>query len=60
MPDRLVRARLFRQRAEALRTIAGGWRDPETLQKVNDLACDYDKMAEELERAAKSDGVVAK
>ena len=52
MPEGLERAKRYRHHAEELRAIAQDWRDADTLQKVNDLARDYDKMAADLEQSA--------
>ena len=55
MLARLEQAKRYRHHAEELRTMAHDWRDPDTLSKVNDLARDYDEMAEKLERSAEAD-----
>lgn len=46
MPRPWVRAKLYCNRAEALWTMGADWRDPETPNKLLDLARDYDKIAE--------------
>lgn len=56
MTDRLVRARLYRQRAEELRTIAQDYINDATMQTLAKVARDYEDMAEILERSAKRDG----
>ena len=56
MTDWHERAKLYRHRAEELRTVAQDWHDAGTQQKVADLARDYDRMADDLERAAAADG----
>lgn len=55
MPERLERAKRYRHHAEQLRTMARDWRDATTLQKVSELARDYDRMAADLERSAGAD-----
>ena len=57
MTDRLVRARVYRQRAEELRTIAQDYINDTTMQALAKVAHDYEDMAEILERAAKRDGL---
>jgi len=60
MPDRLMRARLYRQRAEEIRAIARDWVKDETMQRLAKLASDYEKMAENLEQSAKAEGTEPK
>ena len=55
MPEGLWRAKRYRHHAEELRTWAENWRDPHTLRQVSDLARDYEKMAEDLERDLKAE-----
>ena len=57
MPDRLMRARLYRERAEQLRAVAQDWVNDETMRTLSRIAHDYDRMAENLERAARADGM---
>jgi len=55
MPEGLERAKRYRHHAVELRTMAKDWRDADTLQKVNELARDYDRMAADLEKSARAD-----
>ena len=58
MPDnRMEQVKRYRHHAEELRTMADDWRDAGTLRTVTDLASDYDKMAADLERSAKTDRI---
>lgn len=57
MPERILRADRYRRYAEELRTMADGWQDPATIQKVTTLASDWEAMADRLERSAKGDGI---
>lgn len=50
----LERARHFRYRAEELRTIASEWIDTGTREVLGRVAKDYEHMAEQLEKQAKS------
>ena len=54
MHDTVQRAKEYRERAEELRTIAQDWMDPETQQSLLKVAIDYERMADSLERAARS------
>jgi hypothetical protein len=56
MPESLRTAKLYRDRAEELRAIATTWRNAETLDKLLQVARDYDQMAQELEKASESGG----
>ena len=56
MPDRLVRARLYRQRAEELRTIAQDFINTTTMQTLAAVARDYETMAANLEKSAGAEG----
>lgn len=56
VPEGSERAKRYRHHAEELRTMAANWRDADTLQKLNDLARDYDQMAADLEEAAGTKG----
>lgn len=49
MDDLVKRAKLYRDRAEELRTMGDEWYSSESLGILNDLARDYEKMAEDLE-----------
>lgn len=56
MPDAktmVLRAMTFRYRAEELRTIADGMTDEETREIMERIAEDYERMAENRERAVK-------
>lgn len=57
MPERLERAKRYRQHAAELRAMVQDWRDPATLRQIGDLARTYQRMALELERSAEADGV---
>jgi hypothetical protein len=59
MDERVTRARRYRYRAEEMRTMSGGWSNPETLRILNELARDYDRMAEAMEVPAERDGNAA-
>ena len=50
----LERAKHFRYRAEELRTIASEWIDSGTREVLGRVAKDYEHMAEQLEKQAKS------
>jgi hypothetical protein len=58
MSDKLHRARTYRLRAEELRVMTEDWRHPETLAKLHNLASDYDRMADALERGYDPDMVI--
>ena len=48
--DRLVMVERLRSHAEELRAMSHDWRDPETLEMLQQLIRDYDRMADLLEK----------
>jgi hypothetical protein len=58
MPERLDRARRYRDRAEELRTIAQEWMDADAMATLSSLAHEYERMAEDLELSATRDGLI--
>jgi len=50
MPKDASRAEIYRLRGEELRVIADGMKNKETRQTLLDVAGDYDRMADQVDR----------
>lgn len=50
MPQRVDRAKAYRDRAEEVRTISESMSDPETRRQLLAVAGEYEHMADQIER----------